>query len=150
MVRDAVDLCGRDWPQVSDRRGTPIARLCGQSRPCGYAVPLTLTTGSGQGRKNQMGADSIAGTGRSNQLSELLRVVCLLPDLPYNGREKEDYRRTSGIPLIGTLFVAVSMFEFRQQPWFIPLAIVLILLDTTGPLWLAGDLIYQHFVNESR
>jgi len=31
---------GRDWPQVSDRRETPIAHLCGKSRPCEDAVPL--------------------------------------------------------------------------------------------------------------
>jgi len=31
---------GRDLPQVSDRRETPITHLCGKSRPCEDAVPL--------------------------------------------------------------------------------------------------------------
>jgi hypothetical protein len=64
------------------------------------------------------------------------------------GGKKEDYRWDSGIPVFGSLFVALSLFWFWQPPWLLTLAIVLILVDTGGLHWFAGTLLYYEVLKK--
>jgi len=59
------------------------------------------------------------------------------------GKKKEDYRWSSGIPVFGSLFVAISLFKFWQPPWLLATAIVLILIDTGGLHWCAGVILWH-------
>ncbi|MBN1590128.1 MAG: hypothetical protein JW888_11480 [Pirellulales bacterium] len=58
------------------------------------------------------------------------------------GGKKEDYQWVSGIPLLGSLLVAISLFRLWQWPWFRTPAIILIVIDTGGLHWCAATLLY--------
>ena len=55
----------------------------------------------------------------------------------------------SGFPLFGSLFVALSLFGLHDIAAMIPVAIVLMLIDTGGIHWFVGSMIYQ-FVHEKK
>lgn len=59
------------------------------------------------------------------------------------GGKKEDYRHASGIPAVGSLFVAISLFEFWHPSWLFALAIVLISIDTGGLHWFVGIMLFR-------
>ena len=59
------------------------------------------------------------------------------------GLPKELYRSVSGIPLFGSLFVALSLFSLYDMPGMIPVAAALILIDTGGIHWFVGTMICQ-------
>ena len=52
------------------------------------------------------------------------------------------YRWVSGIPICGSLFVAISLLKFWHPPWLLTLGVLLILIDTGGLHWLAGTMFY--------
>ncbi len=53
------------------------------------------------------------------------------------GHPRESYKFVSGIPLIGSLFVALSFACSYHPTWFNVLRIGLILIDTGGLHWFA-------------
>ncbi len=61
------------------------------------------------------------------------------------GGARDDYRWVSGIPLFGSLLVAVSLVEFWREPWLLWVAVALIVIDTGGLHWFAGTMVYQYF-----
>lgn len=65
------------------------------------------------------------------------------------GLSKESYHWVSGFPLFGSLFVALSLFGLHDIAAMIPVAIVLMLIDTGGIHWFVGSMIYQ-FVHERK
>ena len=65
------------------------------------------------------------------------------------GLPKESYHRVSGFPLFGSLFVALSLLGLHDIPAMIPVAIVLMLIDSGGIHWFIGSMIYR-FVHEKK
>jgi len=59
------------------------------------------------------------------------------------GLPKGSYRWESGIPLVGSLCVALSLLSLHSQPVVLPVAIILIAVDTGGLHWFIGVLIYN-------
>jgi len=59
------------------------------------------------------------------------------------GLPKESYRWVSGFPLLGSLLVALSLFNLHALPGMLPAAIVFIAIDTGGIHWFVGTMIYQ-------
>jgi hypothetical protein len=59
------------------------------------------------------------------------------------GLSKESYRWVSGFPLVGSLFVGLSLLGLHDLSGMIPVAVVLILIDTGGIHWFVGTMIYQ-------
>jgi hypothetical protein len=64
------------------------------------------------------------------------------------GRKKEDYRGASGIPVFGSLLVAISLLSFWQSPWLLTTAIGLILIDTGGLHWFAGTMLWYEVLKK--
>jgi hypothetical protein len=65
------------------------------------------------------------------------------------GLPRASYRWESGIPLFGSLLVALSLLGLHSLSGILPAAIVLMVIDTGGIHWFAGVMIYQ-FVHEKR
>ena len=59
------------------------------------------------------------------------------------GLSKESYHWVSGFPLVGSVLVALSLFRLHAFPFMLPLAFVLIAVDTGGIHWFAGTMIYH-------
>jgi hypothetical protein len=66
------------------------------------------------------------------------------------GGKKEDYKWDSGIPLFGSLFVAISLLEFWSVKWILIPSIVLIVIDTAGLHWCIGTLLYFEVVRRCK
>jgi hypothetical protein len=64
------------------------------------------------------------------------------------GKKKEEYRWASGIPVFGSLFVAISLLSFWQVPWLRGTAIGLILIDTGGLHWFAGTMLWHEVLKK--
>ena len=60
----------------------------------------------------------------------------------FMGKKKDEYRWISGIPVFGSLFVAISLLGIWQLPLFRAAAIGLILIDTGGLHWFAGTMLW--------
>ena len=84
-------------------------------------------------------------------------IVCCLnfylsflryPVYRLTGGKPEEYRWISGFPLIGSLFVAVSLFRFWDTPWLLATAIILILIDTGGIHWYAGMMFWYEVLKK--
>lgn len=56
---------------------------------------------------------------------------------------RESYRWSSGIPLVGSLLVALSLFRLHAVPGILPAAIALIAVDTGGIHWFIATMVYQ-------
>jgi len=54
------------------------------------------------------------------------------------GGTQESYHYESGIPVFGSFFVAISLVKFWSYPILLPIAIILILVDTGGLHWFLG------------
>ncbi|MDT8377139.1 MAG: hypothetical protein RQ867_10455 [Mariprofundaceae bacterium] len=59
------------------------------------------------------------------------------------GHSKESFQWVSGVPLLGTLLVIISLLLLREHALFFWSGMVLLLIDTGGPLWFAGSLLYR-------
>lgn len=66
-----------------------------------------------------------------------------VPLLARRGVPREEVRNVTGAPLLGTLFVFAGLGATHDVPGLLPLGIVLILIDTGGPHWFAGIMLYQ-------
>jgi hypothetical protein len=58
------------------------------------------------------------------------------------GGTRENFRWVSGIPLVGVLLLCLAILCLANHPALVRTAIVIALLDTSGPHWLIGMLIY--------
>lgn len=65
-----------------------------------------------------------------------------VPLLRRKGVPLEEIQHVSGAPLVGSLFVLVGLGAAHRVPGFLPLGLLLILIDTGGPHWFVGSLIY--------
>jgi hypothetical protein len=61
------------------------------------------------------------------------------------GRSKESFQWVSGVPVLGTLFIVVAFVLLRENAFFFWSSIILLLVDTGGPLRFSGSLLYQKF-----
>jgi hypothetical protein len=66
------------------------------------------------------------------------------------GLPREAYRWESGIPLLGSLLVGLSLFGLHALPSTVIAALVLIIIDTGGIHWFAGVMVYQAFCGKKR
>ena len=66
------------------------------------------------------------------------------------GHKKEDYKWTSGIPLFGSLFVALSLLSFWRVSWVLVLSLILIVIDTGGIHWFLGVMLYQEILKKNK
>jgi len=65
------------------------------------------------------------------------------PFYKLRGGKKGNYKWISGVPLAGSLLVAVAMIGFRDNTWVLWVAAVLILIDTGGIHWFVGTMLYH-------
>ena len=65
------------------------------------------------------------------------------------GRSKEVFQWVSGVPLLGTLFMIPAMILLKESPLFFWSGMVLFLIDTGGPHWVAGSMLWQKFGSRS-
>lgn len=66
------------------------------------------------------------------------------------GHSAESYRWSSGIPLFGSLFVAVTLFFLSSVPWILIVGILLIALDTGGIHWFIYSQIRDTFIQRKK
>ena len=69
------------------------------------------------------------------------------PILKRIGKNEEEIGSPSGFPFIGTFVVLFSIAHLAQSFLF-PLGIMIILIDTGGPHWLLGMVIYHAVINK--
>ena len=64
------------------------------------------------------------------------------------GGTRENYRWDSGCPLLGSLFVAISLAWFWSNPTMLIQGGVLILIDTGGVHWMICTIFYRHLTGK--
>jgi len=62
------------------------------------------------------------------------------------GAKKENYKWVSGFPLIGSLFVALSLIQYWHTTGILVAALFLIAIDTGGIPWFLGTMLYRALV----
>jgi hypothetical protein len=65
------------------------------------------------------------------------------PLLIRKGVPRDEIRHVSGAPLLGTVFVLVGLPAVQHVPGLVPLGILLILIDTGGPHWFVGTMLFM-------
>jgi hypothetical protein len=60
----------------------------------------------------------------------------------WRGGTREDFRWVSGFPVVGFMCLFVAAACLRDHPVLMWAALVVALLDTSAPHWLAASLIY--------
>ena len=65
------------------------------------------------------------------------------PLLRRKGVPPNEIRHVSGAPMIGSLFVLVGLPAVHAVPGLVPLGILLILIDTGGPHWFVGTMLFM-------
>jgi hypothetical protein len=60
----------------------------------------------------------------------------------WRGGTRANFRWVSGFPLVGIACLLLAAACLRDHPELMWMALVLALLDTSGPHWLAANLIY--------
>ncbi len=63
-------------------------------------------------------------------------------------KKTEKYKWVSGLPLVGSLFVAISLFLLYQIKWILILGIILISIDTGGIHWFLGTVLYHELLKK--
>ena len=66
------------------------------------------------------------------------------------GGKKDNYKGVSGFPLIGSLFVAISLFRYSHITWIFVTAMILIAIDTGGIHWFLGTYLYHAVIKKDR
>jgi hypothetical protein len=66
------------------------------------------------------------------------------------GGDKSNYKWVSGIPVIGSLFVAISLITYWQTTSIFVTAIILIVMDTGGIHWFLGSILYNNVINKNK
>lgn len=66
------------------------------------------------------------------------------------GGNPAEYRFTSGVPLVGSLLVALSLIVFWSNPWLAALALLLMLIDIDGLHWYILMYIYFEVLRKRR
>jgi len=66
------------------------------------------------------------------------------------GGNKSNYRWVSGLPLIGSLFVAVSLLKYWHTTWVFVSAIILIAMDTGGIHWFLVTILYHAIIKKKK
>jgi uncharacterized membrane protein YdcZ (DUF606 family) len=59
------------------------------------------------------------------------------------GNSKDSFHWVSGFPLVGSLFVALSLLGLHNISGITLMAVILIVIDTGGIHWFIGSMIYQ-------
>ncbi len=59
------------------------------------------------------------------------------------GGVRDNYQWVSGAPVIGSLFVAVSLLVLHEVKWLLVSGFVLIVMDTGGIHWFAGTMLVK-------
>lgn len=62
-----------------------------------------------------------------------LNLRYLINKIIFKGKKEQKW--VSGIPLIGTIFLIVSIMMLRHIPWVLFTAVGFIAVDAGGPLW---------------
>ena len=65
-------------------------------------------------------------------------------------QRREGEGHVSPVPVMGSLFVAISLFYFWQTTWILVLSIILILTDIGGLHWFAVSMFYHYVVKKGR
>lgn len=63
----------------------------------------------------------------------------------WRGRPHSSYRSISGVPILGSLFVLLALFQGCGADWVLPIGIILILIDTGGAHWYFFTMIFHVF-----
>ena len=66
------------------------------------------------------------------------------------GGTRENYKHVSGLPLFGSLFVALSLLKFYSHPILLAIAVILILIDTAGLHWFLGTMFYYYAIRKRK
>lgn len=67
-----------------------------------------------------------------------------------SGGDKTSYHFRSGIPLLGSLLVAISLVAFWHSPWLAATATLLMLIDIDGFHWYAVMYFYFEVLRKKR
>ncbi|MFQ5804069.1 MAG: hypothetical protein ACE5JQ_14355 [Candidatus Methylomirabilales bacterium] len=54
-----------------------------------------------------------------------------------------EYRWVSGIPVVGSLLVLMSLASLHLETWLLYAALILMLVDTGGIHWFLGTMLYE-------
>jgi len=68
----------------------------------------------------------------------------------WRGGTREDYRWESGLPLLGSAFVAWSLFWLHKWPVLLPVGVLLILIDTGGIHWMLGVVLWHEVLTKPK
>jgi hypothetical protein len=66
-----------------------------------------------------------------------------VPLLKGKGVPPDRIRHVSGAPMLGTVFVLLGTAALSDVPGIVPIGVVLILLDTGGPHWFVGTMLFM-------
>ena len=67
-----------------------------------------------------------------------------------SGGDKKDIKWVSGAPLLGSLFVGISLLPHYETRWLLILGLALILIDTGGPHWFVATMVYYAVFRKKR
>ncbi len=65
-----------------------------------------------------------------------------------SGGDKQEYKWVSGAPVLGSLFVGLSLISHYVTNWMLISAVALILIDTGGLHWFLATIFYYVIVQE--
>ncbi len=64
--------------------------------------------------------------------------------------DDEGYGWVSGVPVLGSLIVALSLIRLHTHPWLLAVALVPIAADTAGIHWFLGTMFYYHVLKRGQ
>lgn len=65
------------------------------------------------------------------------------------GGKRGDYQFVSGVPVVGSLLVVLPVRWLWQPAWLLPLAMILVVIDTGGLHWFAGSMFYHGIIRRA-
>jgi hypothetical protein len=60
----------------------------------------------------------------------------------FRGEIDDNFQWSSGLPMIGSLLIVVSIFSVAEVPWLFWGGVLCAILDTGGVHWFAGIMLY--------